>query len=267
MLDKLLARRGQLNIAALIPDTDVAANAKRAAGLRERASQLSKLYQSTMDRYYASQDYTMQEQLLKEATAYQESSSEARAAAERLEGNQPTSGPNESGDLFGPGSPAASEFEATTSAPIEIPKPGGPGMMEQLSNFVSRFISKPQNVDVPIKTDLSTPLPDLAEHATSKKIFSQPFGFERIPVLGWAFGGLRRVAGTIPESVVTYFGELNVGRAIGSALGLEYNWLDKPFKIEKTARSSTSAGRRARLRAFSSRMCSRLSRRTPMLTS
>jgi hypothetical protein len=76
------------------------------------------------------------------------------------------------------------------------------------------------------------PLPDFQEPATAKATFAQPWGFERIPVLGAVMGGVRRGTGYINESLATFFGERKAGDSISSVLGLEYSWLDKPWKIK-----------------------------------
>lgn len=97
---------------------------------------------------------------------------------------------------------------------------------------INQAIGKPKEVAPPIKTEVDTPLPDFQEHATSKKIFSQPFGFERIPILGAAFGGTRRLLGHVNETLSAYWAERQIGRSVASAFGNEYSWLRKPFEIK-----------------------------------
>lgn len=125
--------------------------------------------------------------------------------------------------------------EATTATPVAgssqslgIVPPGA----QQLQSIIDAAIAKPQGVDSPVRTDVTTPLPDFQPHANSKKIFSQPFGFERLPVLGALWGGLRRLKGNVNEAITAYHGERNVGRAVASALAQEYSWLKKPFTIK-----------------------------------
>lgn len=77
------------------------------------------------------------------------------------------------------------------------------------------------------------PLPDPGDWSANKKTFAQPFGFEKVPVLGKLFGGVRRMNDYIHESLATYWGVRGKGRAISSALGNEYSWLDKVFPTQK----------------------------------
>jgi hypothetical protein len=104
--------------------------------------------------------------------------------------------------------------------------------MARRSEFIDQAIGKPKESAPPIQTEVDTPLPDFQPHDASKKIFSQPFGFERLPIIGAAFGGTRRLRGHINESLSAYWGERQVGRAVASAFGNEYSWLRKPFEIK-----------------------------------
>ena len=124
--------------------------------------------------------------------------------------------------------------EAVRPEPARAPQALGitPPGSETLQEIVSRAISKPKGVAPPIKTDVSTPLPDFQEYGAAKKIFSQPFGFERLPVLGALFGGVRRLSGFVNESLATYWAERQVGRSVASALGNEYRWIDEPFTVK-----------------------------------
>lgn len=97
----------------------------------------------------------------------------------------------------------------------------------ELSRIISEAIGAPKESPPAIKTDISTPLPDLQELGAAKKIFSQPFAFERLPILGAAFGGTRRLHGHVNDAISRYHGEIGVGKSISSALGNEYSWLDK----------------------------------------
>jgi hypothetical protein len=102
----------------------------------------------------------------------------------------------------------------------------------KLIEIIDKAVGKPKEAGPAIVTDASTPLPDFQPHATSKKIFSQPFGFENLPVIGALFGGTRRLAGHVNESLSTYWAERQIGRSIASAFGSEHSWLDKPFTIK-----------------------------------
>lgn len=116
-----------------------------------------------------------------------------------------------------------------------IPIPGIDEATEMVKkgvkHAVEKSIGKPQGVDTPIVLEKDSPLPDFQSHDKSKQIFSQPWGFERLPFFGWLFGGMRRMAGNVNESIVTYWAERQVGRSVGSALAQEYSWINKPFKI------------------------------------
>lgn len=111
---------------------------------------------------------------------------------------------------------------------LGIVPPGSGKLME----IIDKAIGKPKEAGPPVITQTDTPLPDFQEHGASKKIFSQPFGFENLPVIGALFGGTRRLKGHVNESLSTYWAERQIGRSIASAFGSEHSWLDKPFTIQ-----------------------------------
>ena len=66
--------------------------------------------------------------------------------------------------------------EAVQSEPCPFSSsPGYNAFRQQIIAEIIVVISKPKGVAPPIKTDVSTPLPDFQEYGAAKKIFSQPF--------------------------------------------------------------------------------------------
>lgn len=129
--------------------------------------------------------------------------------------------------------------ETKPPAPVSIdPTPSGqalgivPPGSGKLMEIIDKAIGKPKEAGPSVITQTDTPLPDFQEHGSSKKIFSQPFGFENLPVIGALFGGTRRLKGHVNESLSTYWAERQIGRSIASAFGSEHSWLDKPFTIQ-----------------------------------
>ena len=85
----------------------------------------------------------------------------------------------------------------------------------------------------PVNYSTRSPLPDLQPYDVSRRIFTAPFGAERLFWVGKLFGPRGRALGPVEAALVTHAAETyGVGKSVASALGTELNGVvNKVFTV------------------------------------
>jgi hypothetical protein len=137
--------------------------------------------------------------------------------------------------------PETKPVEAATepATPVAEPAPQPLGIVSPGSQILDAIIPRQPDAPPPIELKPGERLPQPRPFAEAKKIFAQPYGMGKLPVIGVIADTNARVRTPVQESVNTYYANrYGVGPAIASALGEEIKGtIDPAFAIDpKTSR-------------------------------